>query len=103
MVVAIILFASSVIMLGASVRYLILSSTPSPAIGAIFGRRITHYEIDNAGRIEVLRESIEFSTKNLSNATAASDRPGCSKVCRKQYLTATLRVSGILIIGLVSF
>ena len=63
-------------MLKASFRYQILSSTASPAIGAISGHRITHYQMDNAASIEVLRASNEISTENLSNAAAASDHPG---------------------------
>lgn len=88
MVVAILLFASSVVMLKASFRYQILSSTASPAIGAISGHRITHYQMDNAASIE--------GGKICRTPPLPRTTPGCSKVYRKQYLTATLRVSGLL-------
>jgi hypothetical protein len=89
-VVAILLFDSSVIMLGASYRYHILSSTPSPAISAISGDRVAPDQTDNADRIEALRKSPESSLEDLPNTAVASDHPVCSKVCPKRYLTATL-------------
>lgn len=83
-VIAIIVFASSVAMMGVSYRYHILSSPSSPSIAAmISGDRIAasvQAGNTNAARIEALRESLGSSLEDLPNAAVASDHPVCSKV-----------------------
>ena len=98
-VIAIIVFASSVALMGVSYyRYDILPSPPSHSIAAmVSGERfatpdqtgVTTAHTDahrttathtNAARIEALRESLGSSLEDLPNAAVASDHPVCSKI-----------------------
>ena len=79
-VIAIIVFASSVTLMGVSYyRYHILSSPASHSIAAPDRADDTNTHT-NAARIEALRESLGSSLEDLPNAAVASDHPVCSKV-----------------------